>query len=358
MTGSLRVLFDGYWWSRGPAANRSVQRDLVLAWEREFPHDSLVLALRDREHPPDLPERIGIVKTRLWPHGASNMVELSFQARTVAADIIVTHNFAPRSGRSLVFIHDAMFIDHPEWFTMGERAYFSRMLPSARRASRVATSSITEARRIERLAPRLAPIAAVGLGIPSAISTAEPSRPAEVRGDLSFALTVGRLNVRKNLEAVIAAAAASRSITPRSPLLIVGSGEHSGRDAGLPDSVEALRVEGSVRFLGRLSDAEIAWLYQHAALCISLSRDEGFGLTPVEAAFFGAPLLVSDTPVHRETVGSYARFVPLDASPEDGGAAIDDAWADPPDATARSDIIKRYQWRSVVSTMRALVALG
>lgn len=348
----MRVMFDAFWWSRGPGANRTVQKEFIRAWAERFPGDEIVLAVRRDADASDAPAGARVVRTRVWPHALANRFHVPRLARACRADVSVVHNYAPRSGRSVVFIHDAMFHDGPEWFSRRERLYFAPMLPWARRASIVATSTATEAGRISRLDPALSPIA-VGLGVPPALTGTAPRRPAAVPAGSTFAVTVGRLNVRKNLAAIIEGARFTGSITPSSPLYVVGGSAHSGVGADLPEKVREAVDEGRVVFLGPLDDAEVAWLYAETSLAISLSLDEGFGLPAVEAAWFGAPLLASDIPVFRETVGAYARFVPPTAAAEDVAAAIDDAWGRRPDAAVRDAVVARHTWRSAVERLRA-----
>lgn len=348
----MRVMFDAFWWARGPGANRTVQREFIQAWADAFPDDEIVLALRKDADASDVPAGAEVVRTSLWPHSLANRWQLPRLARASRADVSVVHNYAPRAGRSVAFVHDAMFHDNPEWFSRRERLYFAPMLPWARQAAVVTTSSETEARRISRLAPRLSPVA-VGLGVPSALTSAEPQRPDAVPASSEFAVTVGRLNVRKNLAAIIGGARLASSITPRTPLYIVGGTAHSGVSTDVPDDVRAAVTEGRVVFLGSLPDEEVAWLYAQASLVISLSLDEGFGLPAVEAAWFGAPLLASDIPVFRETVGSYAHFVAPSAPRESIAAAIDGAWGRRPDAAVRDATAARHTWRSAVERLRA-----
>ena len=54
---------------------------------------------------------------------------------------------------------------------------------------------------------------------------------------------------------------------------------------------------------------------ENCALFCFLSLGEGYGLPPVEAAYFGARVLVSDIPVFRENLGGAAEYVdPNDVS--------------------------------------------
>lgn len=349
----MRVLFDAYWWQRGPGANRTVQRELLLAWARAFPDDDLIVALRRDAEPGGLPEGASVATTALWPHAVSNRWELPRIASRTGADATVCHNYTPASGRSLVFIHDVMFLEQPQWFSRAERAYFAPMLPWARRASIVAVSTRTEASRVLRHAPRLQPPIITGLGIPPGLQ-GEMRRPPAVGADAEFAVTVGRLNVRKNLETVMLAAARSARITPSSPLYVVGGIEHSGRGSTVPQSVQPLLRDGSIVMLGPVADEELAWLYAHAALTISLSLDEGFGMPSVEAASFGSPLLVSDIPVFRETVGDYAAFVaPLDEAA--AAAQLDATWGRRPSDAARERTIADFTWDVAARRLRGAV---
>lgn len=349
----MRILFDGYWWQDGPAANRTVQRELLIAWARRFPRDEITVALRDDADPSGLPSHAEIARTRGWPHALSNRWELPRIARRVRADVTLCHNFAPASGTSAVFLHDVMFEEQPAWFSPAERLYFSRMLPWARSASVVATSTRTEADRVMRHAPSLPTPVVTGLGVPPGLAGGM-RRPPAVPDGAEFALTVGRLNVRKNLETVMLAAAHAARITPEHPLNIVGSTAHSGRGARIPERARPLLDDGRIVLLGAVTDEELAWLYRHAALTISLSLDEGFGMPAVEAATFGSPLLVSDIPVFRETVGGYATFVPpLDARAV--AEALDAAWGVRPDDAARERAIGGYGWDGAVHALRRAI---
>lgn len=351
-----RVLFDAYWWDRGPFSNRAVQRALIHHWHERFPQDELVLAVRGGEVavPSDLPPGARTIGTRLYPHAVSNAVELGRLARTVHADVVVAHNYTP-VGRvpTVTFVHDVMFRDHPEWFSRTERAYFAPMIPLLRAADAVATSSRTEADRIEGRSGR--PVTPVGLGVPRTLTDAVPRPPAGVDPGLPFALCVGRLNVRKNLEAVLRAVPLSARLGPEAPLLVVGGAEHSGVAPDLPPGTDALLASGAVRLLGAIDDAELAWLYSRAAVTAFLSRDEGFGLPVLEATHFGSPLVLADTPVFRELADGLARFVPLDAPSRDVAAALDAAWGTTPEAALREQLLARYEWDRVVERLRGLV---
>ena len=61
---------------------------------------------------------------------------------------------------------------------------------------------------------------------------------------------------------------------------------------------------------GRVSDDELAALYAGARATVLPSRLEGFGFTPLESLAAGTPVVVSDLPSLRETLGDAALMVP------------------------------------------------
>lgn len=314
----MKVLFDAYWWVRGPVSNRQVMRELIAHWVARFPEDDVTLVLRRRHvaAADDLPPRVRTRTTRLWPHGIAAILRYPALARAAGVDVTITHNFAPALGPSAVFVHDVMFQASPEWFTRAERAYYALIPLLLSRADVVLTSSATEARRIERRNPRVEAVHPIGLAVGLALAEASPVLPAGVAPDQRFVLSVGRLNVRKNLAFTFEALLRADVIDAERPLLVVGEPQGVGIELGtrVADAVE----RGVIRFLGRIGDGELAWLYGHADAFVYLSLDEGFGLPPLEALTFGCPVVVSDLAVFRENLGDNAAYV----DPRDLDAAV------------------------------------
>ena len=94
-----------------------------------------------------------------------------------------------------------------------------------------------------------------------------------------FVLCVSRLLTYKNVDAVVAAFGS----LPHLRLVVVGEGPERERLAAASPS--------NVTIAGRVSEAELRWLY---ASCFGLvsAAYEDFGLTPIEAAAFGKPAAV------------------------------------------------------------------
>jgi glycosyltransferase involved in cell wall biosynthesis len=351
----VRILFDGFWWASGPHSNRQVMREFVLHWEREFVDDEIVLAVRrkdlDRARA-ELPARVRLVGTRLWPQGLSAIVELPWLAHRAQADLCLTHNFTPLTGRSLVFVHDMLFCTAPEWFTLPERVYFSLMPLTARRASVVATSSRHEAQRILSVARLRKEAVPVGLAVPPGLLLAKPVPYPWLEGLDGFLLVVGRLNVRKNLELALTAALRSGRVSPACPVIVVG--EPSGRATQLPEALRAAAHDGSLRLVGFVDDGQLAWLYRHATLFMFLSLDEGFGIPCLEALHFGTPVLASDIPVFREILGDQAWYADprsVDAAAAAIGVALDAIAQGAPRVQRRPEELG-YSWAESVRRLR------
>jgi phosphatidylinositol alpha-1,6-mannosyltransferase len=77
---------------------------------------------------------------------------------------------------------------------------------------------------------------------------------------------------------------------PGGQLWIVGEGDDAAR---MQELARARGVGDAVRFLGRVSDAELGRLYRRASLFAMPSRQEGFGLVYAEAMWHGLPCIGS-----------------------------------------------------------------
>ena len=62
------------------------------------------------------------------------------------------------------------------------------------------------------------------------------------------------------------------------------------------------KSQGKVEFLGQVSDEELAKLYNGAKGFLALSKDEDFGITPVESMLSGTPVIAFNGGGYKETV--------------------------------------------------------
>ncbi|HAT2374445.1 TPA: glycosyltransferase family 4 protein [Raoultella ornithinolytica] len=90
--------------------------------------------------------------------------------------------------------------------------------------------------------------------------------------------------------------------------LIVVSGKTNYQQE-LIELVKKEKLEKRVTFLSNLSDAEIGDLYTKSTVLVYPSKDEGFGIPPIEAMSKGLPVIVSNIPVFKEILSTSAIYV-------------------------------------------------
>jgi glycosyltransferase involved in cell wall biosynthesis len=123
-----------------------------------------------------------------------------------------------------------------------------------------------------------------------------------------YVLAVGALEPRKLPGVLVEAHALARSRGLRAGLVFAGDGPLRG---------ELERSQAVV--LGHVSDEVLEALYDGAFALACVSREEGFGFTPVEALARGTAVVVADLPVFAETLADGALRVP----PGDANALAD-----------------------------------
>lgn len=148
---------------------------------------------------------------------------------------------------------------------------------------------------------------------------------AGVQAPLLF--TARRLTPRTGVDRLLAALPKIVAAHPRATLAIAGVGE---MEAELRRVASQLDLDRHVRWLGRVSDSELASWYRRATLVVIPSaRLEGFGLTTAEALACGAPVLGTPVGATPELLGSIhpgliARDAPAEALAEAANRLLDD----------------------------------
>jgi glycosyltransferase involved in cell wall biosynthesis len=136
-------------------------------------------------------------------------------------------------------------------------------------------------------------------------------------------LAVGRLETYKGVERIVTALP---YLPPRTCLTVIGKGPAADVIAA---TAARLGVADRVRMLGHVPAAELTAWYRSADLFVTLSLEEAFGMTVLEAAAAGAPVLASGIPAHREARGYVTEgriaLVDVDATGEPLARAIEAA---------------------------------
>jgi len=133
-------------------------------------------------------------------------------------------------------------------------------------------------------------------------SAANEKAPSQLLGQ-RYVIYLGNLSPHKNVEGLLAA---FREIAERVPqrLAIVGEWKGFTGHANLRRDLAALGDR--VIFTSRLTEPELHGAVTAAELLIQPSREEGFGLPPLEAMAAGTPVLASDCAALLETTAQGA----------------------------------------------------
>lgn len=165
-----------------------------------------------------------------------------------------------------------------------------------------------------------------------------------------YLLYVGQSRPHKGLPALLAAVPRTALYRGGAPLLLAG---HDFR-SGSPATSVVVRALGSHRvvLLGEVSDSALATLYAHATVLVHLADHEGFGFPPLEALAHGCPVVASDLPVLRETLGPHVAFADP-GDPDDVAEQLDLAVAvdGPAKRAARSRWARQFRWQRHVDDL-------
>lgn len=227
----------------------------------------------------------------------------------------------PTAAPVVATVHDLMPYRWPSWYGRAERAGFVRAVERfCDEAAHLMAVSATVAAELAARGVPPARITVVPPGVDAAFFSPDPARTAAACRALGlepggYLVAIGTVSARKNAVVVVRALAALPP-AERVPLVLAGP----AADALEAVTAEATRlgVDGLVRHLGYVADADLPALVAGAAALVHPSREEGFGLPPLEAMAAGTPVVAADTTSLPEVTGGAA----LLADPDDP-----EAWA-------------------------------
>lgn len=317
----LRIGVDAKWYFRGPASGQMVVQNVVRHLPLEStPHHFYVFVDREFASEPLPIAHPRLHRVDVWAGNnlLANVMVLPRVARQLRLDVLVAQTFSPFASkcRRVAVVHDVLFKSHPQFYTLTERLYLSPLRLLSRRAHRVCTVSMVERNRlVERGYALPAQVDVVYHGVDPIFRPAAEQKPAQlarVRTELrlpsEYLLFVGRLNVRKNVAAVLRAFA---SLTqPGLELVVVGGADWKTSD--LRPLLRELGIAGRVRFTGPLAGDTLAAVVAQAKVFCFPSFAESFGLPPLEAMACGIPVVVADNTSMPEVCGSAGTYVPAE----------------------------------------------
>lgn len=148
----------------------------------------------------------------------------------------------------------------------------------------------------EDLADRGIPIESIRVIYNGVDSRRLTPNPAE-RSDQPLFVYLGRLKKYKRVDIVIRAFGGLN--VPNATLEIAGTGDYR---ASLERLVKSLGLEGRVKFLGFIPEEDKVHLLRRAWASVLASPKEGWGISNLEAAACGTPVVAANSPGIRESV--------------------------------------------------------
>ena len=230
----------------------------------------------------------------------------------------------------VVTVHDLAVFRHPEAFNRWTRAYSPRVVPRVLAAAQrvIAVSEFTRQELIEMLRVPDEKIRVVPNGVGDEFTNVGEA----AEGD--YVLAVGTLEPRKNLERLVEAVQRTKR-----ELRVVGARGWGGVEVG----------GNGVRWLGEVSDTELARLYRGAACVAYPSLYEGFGIPVLEAMACGVPVVTTRGTAMEEVADGAAVLVDA-RDPAEIAAGIERAATDRDELVARGlERASQFRWDAVAA---------
>ena len=230
---------------------------------------------------------------------------LHFPTRQInECDVFYTPNFnIPGGIRIPVYstIHDVIFLDLPSQTSfLGRIIRYCYLWRAVKKSKKIFTVSDFSRSRILHHFPLSKGVIVTYCAISRNIQEVKTDMPKYF--DFSYILFVGNIKTHKGLVVLLEAFRKAQRNGYRNKLVIVG--EYQAFKTEDKVIVRLLQEKNEeILFTGKIDNPTLYNLLVNAQLFVLPSVYEGFGIPPLEALYFGCPVLLSDIPVLREIYG-------------------------------------------------------
>ena len=222
-------------------------------------------------------------------------------------------------GKCVSTIHDLSVIRHPEFHPKERVDHLLGLFPSIlRRADLILTDSHfsrTEILNYFKLSPDR--VITVPLGVDARFRPLDSNHVDQILSQYGlvrghYALTVGTIEPRKNLERMIKAyETLPLQMRKACPLVLVGN--EGWNSEAIHQAMAKAHAEGWLQYIRFVSEEDLPALYGGARVFACVSLYEGFGLPVLEALASGTPVIASKVASLPEVGGQAVHYV----NPED-----------------------------------------
>ena len=218
--------------------------------------------------------------------------------------------------KSVVSIHDLIFIRYPHLFsTIDRKIYHNKFLSACKRADKIiAISKQTKSDIIEFFNIPESKIEVIYQGCNKIFqSPVSPQRSKDVLNKYklpkNYLLNVGTIQERKNLLSILK----SIQQLKEQQLVVIGNGKKYKNKC--VDYIQKHNLQDRVHFLSGLDLSEMAAIYQNADIMLYPSLFEGFGIPILEALFSKTPVITTKGGCFSEAGGKHSIYInPLSVS--------------------------------------------
>ena len=271
-----------------------------------------LLSFRTRPEPPArrLPLPAALAH-RLWAHWDRPRVDRWLAPAQIVhgTNYVVPPSRLPR----LVSVYDCWFLANPGEASPAVRRAGAILRRATANGAWVHASSAATADRVRELlgTERVAVVHLGPLPVPNEGELPASAAWARSLDGRPFVLSLGTIERRKNLPALVAAFGLAASRLDGAVLVLAGA---PGDDTAALDDVRGALSPGlrdDVVVPGPVDGATKSWLLHHAAVVAYPSLDEGFGFPILEAQGADKPVVATSAGSIPEVAGDGAELVPL-----------------------------------------------
>jgi glycosyltransferase involved in cell wall biosynthesis len=316
----IKLGIDAKWYFKGPPSGHMVVKNLVdemIICNNE--HIELYLLITSefkKQATAYFPAHIKLIFLPAIPNLLNNVFLIPIYARRFALEVLLFQNFNslwPKNLLKVAYIHDVLFLDHPQYYSAAELFYFRKMKSLATKADLIITISNTEKERlvINNIADS-SRISVIYHGINSDFKVISSYSAARIKAvklkyhlPPKYLLCVGRVNIRKNISSLVSALKLIDDKTIK--LVIVG--EQGNTADALKAQLQVESLANRVVFTGHVPEDDLHLIYANATVFCFPSFAEGFGLPPLEAMQCGVPVIVSNRTAMPEICGDAAVYI-------------------------------------------------
>lgn len=310
----MRIGIDAKWYYSGPPSGVNVVKNIVNSIIEENTEHSLYIYLNREDRIRNcqnkffqnnkvtciyIPRRINFI---------TNLFLFPLYSYKHKLDVILFQNFVPfynlNSTCYINYIHDFLFLDYPQYFSVAERIVYKFIFSSVKRSNHVITISESEKNRImSHTKMGSDTISFVYHGVDNQfherVEEQEQKLISKYKLPSKYILYVGRINVRKNIKTLLE----SFSEIQDKEIALVIVGKEENNDIKFHETICELNIQKRVFIIGHVSNDDLVEIFSRANIFVFPTFAEGFGLPPLEAMKSGIPSIVSNINSLNEVCG-------------------------------------------------------